>query len=268
MSCIDLNKQEIIKNMENNIYKKLQYIPSKITTMSIGKIGQTLLVSSGMPSDTFNTAYGGVITSELADNVMKYYLNEKMPMAWWIGPSSAQNSNLEVSMKSAGFVHDELDVGMYCDLQDLSLDEYSLPAELFIKQCVNAKDFADFGDVLASIFDPVDEHVKMFYRKVSNLSKSERVNLKLFIGYVDDKPVSTGGLFLTEVAGIYDISTRPEMQKKGYGSAMFYTSLKFAKNKGVKYGVLQASQDGLNIYKRFGFEEICEFNVWNNKDRL
>ncbi|MGL9725231.1 MAG: hypothetical protein ACR5KV_00305 [Wolbachia sp.] len=45
------------------------------------------------------------------------------------------------------------------------MDEYSLPGELFIKQCIDEKDFAGFGDVLASIFDLVDEHVKCLIEK-------------------------------------------------------------------------------------------------------
>ena len=58
------------------------------------------------------------------------------------------------------------------------------------------------------------------------------------------------------------------MQGKGYGSAMFYTALIEAKNQGFNVGVLQASPDGLNIYKRFGYKEICEFNVWSNQQSL
>ncbi|KAF8818619.1 GNAT family N-acetyltransferase [Rickettsia endosymbiont of Cardiosporidium cionae] len=111
--------------------------------------------------------------------------------------------------------------------------------------------------------------MKSFYKKISSIIPDQsRKNLRLFIGYVNDRPISTAGVFITDVAGIYDISTHPEMQNKGYGSAMFYTALKFALDNGLKEIVLQASEDGLGIYKRFGFEEICEFNVWSNKDKL
>ncbi|KAF8818621.1 hypothetical protein [Rickettsia endosymbiont of Cardiosporidium cionae] len=58
MNCTEINKDTIIKNMELNMHQKLQYIPSKISTMSIKNIEQTLVVDSGMATDTFNTAYG------------------------------------------------------------------------------------------------------------------------------------------------------------------------------------------------------------------
>ncbi|KAF8818620.1 hypothetical protein [Rickettsia endosymbiont of Cardiosporidium cionae] len=42
---------------------------------------------------------------------MQYYLQKKLPVAWWIGPFSAQNKDLESNMQEAGFVHDELNIG-------------------------------------------------------------------------------------------------------------------------------------------------------------
>ncbi|MGL9725232.1 MAG: hypothetical protein ACR5KV_00310 [Wolbachia sp.] len=55
---------------------------------------------------------------------------------------------------------------------------------------------------------------------------------------------------------MYDISTRPEMQRKRYGSAMFYTALKFAKNKDVKYVVLQASPNALIYIKNLDLKKF------------
>lgn len=268
MNQVNSKKDVITDLMESNIYLKLQYIPSKLSTMSIKNIDQTLVVDSGMPTDTFNTACGGIVTQKVANDVMQYYLKKKLPVAWWTGPFSAQNKDLEKHMQAAGFVKDELDIGMYCDLNKNNLKPYKIPDKLNIKECFNETDFSDFGKVLASIFEPRCEHVEIFYEKVSMIPIQERENLKLFVGYVDDEPVATAGIFFSNVAGIYDVSTRPDMQRKGYGSAMFYTALKIALDSGYKDIVLQASQDGLGIYKRFGFEEICEFNVWSNKEQL
>jgi len=264
----EINKDVIIHAIEQNLNQKLQYLPSSIHNMFVDNIEQTKVVDSGMPTDTFNTAYGGIVTQKVAKDVMQYYLQRKLPMAWWIGPSSEKNKDLEKNMQDAGFKKDELDVGMYCDLNKNDLKPYKMPDNLNIKECLNENDFSDFGKVLASIFEPKCEHVESFYTKISAISIQDRVKLRLFVGYVDDEPVVTAAVFFSDVAGIYDVSTRPDMQKKGYGSAMFYSALKFARDSGHKDIVLQASQDGLGIYKCFGFEEICEFNVWSNKEQL
>lgn len=51
---------------------------------------------------------------------------------------------------------------------------------------------------------------------------------------------------------------------KGYGTAMMEHLLKGAKKKGYVLAGLEASHEGLSLYKRLGFKEICTFNeyVW------
>ena len=184
-------------------------------------------------------------------------------MAWWIGPGS-QTPDSDFILQSAGFHHAEYDVGMACDLTAVTLD-YELPESLEVKECALPQSFSDFGVVLASIFSPEDDYVKTFYNQLAELDAASIPSLKLFIGYEQNKAVAISGLFLTKCAGFFDIATRPEHQKKGYGSAMFYAALVHAKKLGYEVGVLQASPDGLNIYKRFGFKEVCDFNVWSNQ---
>ena len=83
----------------------------------------------------------------------------------------------------------------------------------------------------------------------------------MFIGSIDGKVVSTGLLLETQESyGIYDVMTKAEFRGKGYGSQMFSFLLNEAKDK-QRPVVLQASGDGINIYKRFGFIEIGEMAV-------
>jgi predicted acetyltransferase len=88
--------------------------------------------------------------------------------------------------------------------------------------------------------------------------------LKLFVGYVNGKSVCTAGLFLTDCAGVFDMSTKLAQRKKGYGTAIFYRALEEATSLGFEVSVLQSSPDSLNIYKKFGFSEVANFNVWSN----
>lgn len=255
------DKAQLGKYMEMNMQRKLAYVPSRQKGMEVLEFGDVLVVNSNFPSDTFNTTYGGKITKEHADLVFDYYKSRNLPMAWWIGPSSHTAAS-DAILQNAGFHHAEYDVGMACDLTAVPQD-YELPESLEVKECVFHQSFSDFGAVLASIFTPEDEFVKIFYGKLAELDPALTPALKLFIGYEQGKAVAISSLFLTECAGFFDIATRPEHQKKGYGSAMFYTALLQAKKLGYEVGVLQASPDGLNIYKRFGFQGICDFNVWS-----
>ena len=263
-----LNNNELIKiRMENNIRKKLSYIPARHPKMNVTEIGSTLIVDAALPSDTFNTAFGGCIDKQVAKAVFNYYREKNYPMAWWVGPSS-QAEFTDKNLQAAGFHCNEYDVGMVASL--LSLSHYSYPAQLDIRQCETKADFNDFGEVLSSIFSLSSEEtqVKRYYQQLHLIPAQERPDLMLFVGYVNRKPVSTAGLFLTDCAGIFDISTRPEERQKGYGTALFYSVLEKAKSLGQQISVLQASPDGLSIYKRFGFQQIGGFHVWSNGEML
>ena len=100
---------------------------------------------------------------------------------------------------------------------------------------------------------------------MADLPSNSIKDMVLFVGYENGYPVASSCLFLTEVAGIYDVATRPNKRKLGFGSALFYQALQEAKQRKYETAVLQASPDGLGIYKRFGFKEVCQFNVWCNK---
>lgn len=253
----------VIAEMENNMREKLKYVPSKLSVMRTENVNGISVVDTALPSDTFNTAFGGQITGEAAKKVFSYYKKNNQPMSWWIGPSSA-SALADKCLKNAGFAHDELDIGMVCDLTQIA-DNYQSPENLIIFKCTTPKEYTDFGEVLASIFDPPDEQVKVFYNKMAAINADNIKDMILFVGYEGENPVATSCLFLTDVAGIYDIATRPEKRKLGYGSAMFYRALLESKKIGLRKCVLQASPDGLNIYKRFGFKELCKFTVWSNQ---
>ncbi len=270
MNHNEINKDAVIYTIEQNLNQKLQYLPSSINNMFVDNIGQTKVIDSGMPTDIFNTAYGGIVTQKVANDVMQYYMQRKVPMAWWIGPYSSKNNGLEIYMKNAGFILDRKVNGMYLNLVINELKPYKVPKLLTIKLCETVEDFEDFGKMMAStiMVDPVQEHIKSFYNKVAKIPIQNRKKMKFFVGYINDKPVATAGVFFFDVAGIYNVSTVNDMQRKGYGTAMVYTALKFALESGCKDIVLQASKDGLGIYKRFGFEEVCEFNVWSNRGFL
>lgn len=88
------------------------------------------------------------------------------------------------------------------------------------------------------------------------MPSKQRPDLQLFVGYVHDEAVSTSGLFLTNCAGIFDISTRPEHHRKRLGTALFHHTLKQAVAQGYKVSILLASPDGLGIYEAYGFQKL------------
>lgn len=266
-----LDQSKLIAEAENNLKLKLSYIPNKIKEMTVKTWDSLQVVNTHLPSDTFNTVFGKPTTINNVQAITNYYREKNFPAAWWLGPSAIKKETEEY-LRTSGWIHEEVDIGMICNLNDIKTHTH-LPENFHIVHCSNIEQHNHFGEVLASIFDPIDENVKEYYKKMSIEVKNYQPTMQLLVGYYksnlgENIPVAIAAVFMSGVAGIYDIATLPNMRKRGFGSAMFHAALKEAKNCGAKTAVLQASLDGLRIYEQAGFKAIGEFHVWSNKPTL
>jgi ribosomal protein S18 acetylase RimI-like enzyme len=58
------------------------------------------------------------------------------------------------------------------------------------------------------------------------------------------------------------ISTSDEFRGKGFGQRITSKALHDATGKGISIGVLQATRQGLNLYKKIGFQENGKFIIY------
>lgn len=255
------NQDKLIQAVIENLKAKLAYIANASETMEVLTLGYTQLIDSGLPADTFNAAYGGIVDERSVKAVADYYEQRSYPFAWWFEQSELCSGKSEL-LRSAGMEFDEDNIAMVCDLE-ASFNLPDIETELVIKLCTDGEDFQVFGDLISSLFNPKEDNVQLYYDRLSDLSKEDLKDLELFVGYVDGQPVSTAALFKTKVAGFYDISTKEDMRRKGYGAQMLKHAMSHAYKQGFTTGILQASPDGLGIYRNVGFKDIGVFQVWN-----
>lgn len=91
-------------------------------------------------------------------------------------------------------------------------------------------------------------------------------NYKFYLAFLGEEAVASSMLMLSHgVAGIDMVSTIRQYRGMGIGSAMTVTPLLYARDKGYKVGVLQASEAGEPVYRKIGFEEYCRFHVYRYK---
>lgn len=248
--------------VERNLQHKLGAVSKQIHCATIATLDTVQVVNSSFKSDTFNTAFGGDISTPVVQVVQQYYRDIGSPMAWWLGPSSLTNQHHTI-LESCGLCLNEQAVGMTCQLHNHDQSNFHLPSGFSIKRCASSEDYTVFGDVLSSIFDPIDESVQAFYQKIGASSRSACPEMVYYIGYHEGIPVTTGALFLTDVAGIYDVATRPEYRRRGFGSALFRHLVNEAKQAKYESAVLVASAEGAGIYERAGFQKDCVVEEWS-----
>jgi len=91
-----------------------------------------------------------------------------------------------------------------------------------------------------------------------------------YLALLNGLPVSTSQLFLSAgVAGIYNVTSLPEVRGRGIGAAVTQTALLDARAMGYRVGILQASHLGYPVYRRLGFQDfgrLCVYLWENNPD--
>ncbi|MEP0777596.1 GNAT family N-acetyltransferase [Microcoleus sp. ZQ-A2] len=250
-----------------NIYFPSQFVPK----MKVEQTESYVLVNSGYKTDTFNLVISKKFDSEdgrrIIAEVCEEFNSARLPAAWWTC-EEFRDVYVSSTLEEHGFIEDEVDMGMVANLDDLP-QNIQYPPELKFRIAKSFEGISEFGKIIASLFEQPDDFVMSFYQRVGELDDLENRPLKLFLGYVDNKPVCTSSIFLLrQTASLFDISTLQEFRSRGYGSAITHYTLSYAKKLGAHFATLQAAPDGLNIYKRMGFKEACTFRIHSNKRRV
>lgn len=185
-------------------------------------------------------------------------------MAFWYWEDDHDLSHL---LEGTGLAEAEINVAMIANVDQLEPIVSSRDG-FVIRQISTAEDIRQFGEVLASLFHTSQESssVRSYYEQLSSYPQLFSEKMKLYLGAYKVEIVSIGSLVFTkESVGIYDIATRSEYRGKGFGSAMFNFLVMEAKKQKIPLCVLQASPDGINIYKRSGFQSVGQIRVFENR---
>lgn len=91
---------------------------------------------------------------------------------------------------------------------------------------------------------------------------------RTYLALLDGEPVATSQLFTSAgVAGIYNVTCRPEARGQGIGSAVVLAALLAAREMGYRVGILQASAMGYNVYRRIGFQDFGKLSLYLWEER-
>ncbi|SMB97422.1 GNAT family N-acetyltransferase [Deinococcus hopiensis] len=223
--------------------------------------GQLLVVDSGLASDTFNVITCACLSASQASTRIKKAIQMfgNRPFSWWVGPQD-QPAGLPELLVAEGLVHAEDETAMATDLTE-STQVSSEPTTLHIRRVVNEEDLFGYAQVIAANWTPPDPEVKRFYGNAVNEVLRPASPVVLLIGCLEDQVVATAELCLSTdgTAGLYNVATRVEFRGRGIGSALTRRALRVAKAQGMHHVELQASKDGLSIYRRLGFVDVGQW---------
>ncbi|MGN5652110.1 GNAT family N-acetyltransferase [Bacillus sp. Brlt_9] len=254
----------------DNFTYKTSYIARQVHGMNVKETKDYIAVDCGLPADTFNiiTLLNNDLTegNEKLYRVVNIYNQKKFPMSVWFW-----NDRPEQIIKSAliklGLKEAEQNIAMVADLKIIH-PIINMPEGFTIQKAYSSGQIKKFGETLANLFGTSEEgtQVQAFYNQTSSFDLWNSENMKLYLGLYKDEVVSVGSLVCTKDSiGIYDIATKEEMRGQGFGSTMFHYLLQEAKELNVAQCVLQASADGISIYKKAGFQSVGQMTVFENR---
>ena len=219
-----------------------------------------LWVATGIPFPPFN----GVVRARLRPetiaptitSTLQHFARRHVPMLWLTGPST-RPSDLSAHLIGFGLTHMADDSAMAIDLQ-------SLPMNLHVPTGFTSEVVDDLG-TLRTWCGFTDQTVvaDALFAWGQTLGFAPEREIVHFLGRLDGRPVATATLVLGGgVAGIYNVMTVPDAQRRGIGALMTVRPLAVARARGYRLGILQSSKMGYSLYRRLGFQDYCRIGIY------
>ena len=222
-------------------------------------------VISGIPHPLFNGVFRAQLTADTADETIEETIDQfkshRVPALWWTGPSTRPD-DLGSYLKLHGLTYRGEGPGMAVDLYELDSD-WLTPTGLTIEPVEDPERLRTWTHVawVASGFPSKGRD--RFAALEVGLGITPVRSRRRYIGYLEGTPVATSMLiFYAGVAGIFAVATLPEARRQGIGAAMTLTPLLAAREMGYRVGTLYASEMGLPVYRRLGFQTVCGIGTY------
>jgi len=256
------NHQLVIANFEDKLNKFTRAVHGDFTVED-----DFVIANTNFPTDTFNVLLPKSPTIqnsfELRHGISHFFIKNKFPFSTWID-ARYLNDDWKKLMQEYGLKEAERNVMMKLD-HTLHVEPRSSYG-LKISHVEAHEELVKYEEVFMSLFQgtPEKEALQSYFNAFfspADLGSSVR----MFIGCIGEVAVTAGLLIESKNSyGIYDVMTKEAFRGNGYGSEMFHFLLNQTMDK-QKPVVLQASEDGKNLYKRFGFIEVGEMVVFEKK---
>jgi ribosomal protein S18 acetylase RimI-like enzyme len=249
------------KTIDNNFNLHACKIPGMTKGMIVTRLPGLTYVDSGLSCDTFNIIHitnGSLLTEQDCLQAVNYFRNKGLAFCIWVSDENL-SPNVQAILNSALVKQQNKEPGMALDLSAYSPSPDVFDDNIIIGKTPQA--VKDFAEVVACNWSPPDDNVREYFARTAAAYIDAAQEVSLAIYYQDGVPVSVVEVFPSdeEIIGFYALATLSNYRGVGIGSKLMKSVLKMAKEKGFRTAVLQASEDGIGIYRRYGFQVVAQY---------
>ena len=254
----DFSRAALSQAIKRNLYAFFRYMCQN-TKLELAEEPGLARYFSGVPHPWFN----GILCSRspkeddtfIQKSIEYFRRNGVSTFTWWL-ESGIDQANWDSVLKTYDFQYSDDTPGMAVDLE--KLNEEIQPVEGLEIIPIKDQHMLDiWNDTFIKGYDLPD----FFTDSMRTLMQAIGLDLPVrnYLGLLDGTPVATSNVFYgAGVAGIMFVGTHPSFRSKGIGAWMTLKPLLDARQMGYRIGILQSSEMGYSVYKRLGFQHICQ----------
>ncbi len=195
------------------------------------------------------------------EGIKEFYRQQNLRFWWWVYPRGNSAQTIDV-LENAGMRLIQQIPCMAADFNIKTLNDKA-PDDATVSEVKDTNDLLVWADISFGGFQMPERTREQYDNFVLSFQRGNKEAQKLFLAYIDKKPVATSLLFMDkDTAGIYYVSTLPAYRNKGLGFYVTLAAMQAAKVAGFKNVILQATPAGAKVYRRIGFNEYCQAQIY------
>ncbi|MBE0697359.1 MAG: GNAT family N-acetyltransferase [Anaerolineaceae bacterium] len=118
-------------------------------------------------------------------------------------------------------------------------------------------------DCAAVISAGRDQWSAGFFQLTNPSIAAGQESMRYYLARLGGRPVATAAQFFwAGLAGIWWVTTTPELQRRGVATAITRAALADASRLGYRAAMLESLPHAVPMYRRLGFREYCRINVY------
>lgn len=217
------------------------------------------LVSRGSPQPFFNTLFLTSMPVDLGALLAhaRAFFSTNQQVPWSVQGMGAVAEALAAQAHDYGLVHADVEPAML--LTPLA-QRPPTQSKLIIRPVETMEQLSAFDSIVNTCFGISSDGSG----SKSTLADYQRVNLALYLGFVEGVPVVTALRSPAyQIAMIHAVCTLPAYRRRGFGEAMTWRAVLDGIAEGCTASFLTATPLGHSVYARMGYRECGEVHTWH-----
>lgn len=258
----DHSDDTLIEAIERNVIEQNIYFASKHPHMEVVVEEDFILVdthtSSYLCNCIFTIRFIPEDIKEKVEKALNYFKEKNRSFLWIIGPTTDEPEFSKI-LKDFGLERIKKSYCMMINLSHFKKKPRYIRG-FHLQQVLSKRSLEDFKNVMNRCFNMKGD-MEDYFHKLGHLTFHTSDSKKLFVGYLDEKPVIVSELYLG--AGIAGLTVNIDKGCESYTRDLIIDvcakMLSYAKHQGYHFAMIKAPKEHCYFYNQLGFRNYCRF---------